>query len=104
MLWASFNFVSQIWRDAQSVVQRGMQVGNCYRVLEYLARSLVGGFAIEKALTETTAEHQDGAGLSEMSVHPVVFRFRHDFRLLDLLLDGFVWLTLDHHVATELTG
>ena len=41
----------------------------------------------------------------EMTVHAVVFGLGHDVGLRDrnLLLDALVRLTLNHHVATELT-
>src|SRR5690349_13502103 len=104
MHWASFDFIGQIWRDAQCMVQRGMEIWNRYGVLENLAGPLICGLAMQESFPDATTEHQDAARLSKMPVHPVVFGLCHDLRLLDLFFNRLIWLALDHHVTAELTG
>src|SRR5262245_36726494 len=101
---ASLDFVGQVWRDAQSMVHRSVKIGNRHGILDNLAGTLIRSPAIQETLPKPTTKHQNAAGFSKVPVHSIVLRLFDDFRLLDLLLHGFVRLTFDHHVTAELAG
>ena len=94
--------VGQLGGDAEGVVQGGVQVLDDDGVLDGLAGALVRRLAVDVAFFDAAAEEQDGAGVGEVAVHPVVLRLGQGVWHRHLVLDLLVRLALGQHVAAEL--
>ena len=99
-----FDFVFCIGGYAEGGIKAGVEVFNPDGVLDRLARTLRGGFAIDGAFLKAAAEGQDADGVGEVAVHAVVLGVGHDVWDGDLVFDFEAGLALGHHVAAELGG
>jgi NADH dehydrogenase/NADH:ubiquinone oxidoreductase subunit G len=87
---ALFDFVGQARRDAQRVVNAGVQIFDDHPVLDRFARTRVGGHAVQMAALDPAAKKQDAAGVGEMPVHAVKLQVLHRGRLIHLVFDRLV--------------
>src|SRR5690349_13206559 len=60
--------VGGVGRDAERVVDGGVQILDADRVLDGRARALVGRLPVDEALLHAAAEHQDRAGGREVAM------------------------------------
>ena len=99
---ALLDYVRELGGDAERVINSRVQVLDDDGVLDGLAGALVRRPAVDIAFFDAATEEQDGAGVGEVAVHPVVLRLGQGVWHRHLVLDLLVRLALGQHVAAEL--
>ena len=101
---AFFDFVAQFWLNADCVVDGGVEVFDNDAFFEGFAGAFISSNAVEITAFDTATEHQDRTGISEMTVHTIMFQFVDYIRDDDLVFDFVVGFAFDKHVAAEFAG
>ena len=73
---AFFNVIVCIRSYTQRVVNGLVNAFDVDRVLDRFAGTFIGSFSVDKAFFYAPAKHKHRPCISEMTVHPIEFRFR----------------------------